>query len=82
MRHPQTPQECQQYLNGECTDISSDGQNVAWREEQGIPINPNCAYDFAADGWYAECDGYNQYGWDMNPRIKSRDWTLHTTNVE
>jgi hypothetical protein len=71
MRHPGTTgnsSECQQYLNGGCEDVEGDGQNIAWRESsQAIDMDGSSAFNWAIDGWYDECQGYRDHGWDMNP---------------
>lgn len=71
MRHPGTTgnsSECQKYLNGACGDISGDGQNIAWRESsQAVDIEGASAFNWAVDGWYDECQGYKDHGWNRNP---------------
>ena len=71
MRHPGTTgnlSECGQYLNGSCQDVISDGQNIAWRQSsQAIDMSGPSAFNWAVDGWYDECQGYKDYGWDKNP---------------
>ena len=68
MRHPKSMSECQKYLNGACGDVRGDGQNIAWRESsQHVDMKGSSAFNWAVDGWYDECQGYKDHGWNENP---------------
>ena len=67
MRHPQTEAERQKYLNDH-GGASVDGQNIAWQSgTRPVSMQGAPAFNWAADGWYDECDGYKNNGWNKNP---------------
>ena len=70
MRHPiNNDAECNTYLNGNCNNASSDGQNIAsWSSSNPNQTNNDSltiqgktysnAYELAVRGWFDECEAY------------------------
>ena len=67
MRHPENETERQKYLDDH-GGANVDGQNIAWQSgTRPVSMQGASAFDWAADGWYNECDGYKSNGWNKNP---------------
>jgi uncharacterized protein YkwD len=67
MRHPKSETERQKYLNDH-GGADVDGQNIAWQSgTMPVSMQGASAFNWAADGWYNECDGYKNDGWNKNP---------------
>ncbi len=67
MRHPESETERQKYLDDH-GGANVDGQNIAWQSgTRPVSMHGASAFNWAADGWYDECDGYKSDGWNKNP---------------